>query len=136
MTLLTNVSIDELQRYLVERHAEKAAMRQTNLTWLDIRRINKINILIKEVDAIIWYQSNIGNVRGLLDRLPSNEERRSLWHMYNKYNILLRDMKLPSTYTTGRVPGLNARYPGEAGGEGDGDEEKESSSSSDGDYVN
>jgi hypothetical protein len=133
-TLLTNVSIDELQRYLVERCTEKAAMRQTNLTWLDMRRINKINILIKEVDAIIWYQSNIGNIRGLIDRLPSNEERRSLWHMYNKYNILLRDAKLPSTYTTGLVPGLNARYLGEAGGVGDGDEEKESSS--DGDYVN
>jgi len=133
-TLLTNVSIDELQRHLVERRAEKAAMRQTNLTWLDMRRINKINIIIKEVDAIIWYQSNIGNIRGLIDRLPSNEERRSLWHMYNKYNILLRDAKLPSTYTTGLVPGLNARYPGEAGGVGDGDEEKESSS--DGDYVN
>jgi hypothetical protein len=134
MALLTNVSIDELQIYLVERRAEKAAMRQTNLTWLDMRRISKISTHIKEIEAIIWYQSNIGNVRGLIDRLPSNEERRGLFHLYNKYNILLRDLKLPSTYTTGLIPGLNARYPGEAGGVGDGDEEKESSS--DGDYVN
>jgi hypothetical protein len=109
-TMLISVNIDELQNHLEVLSAEKAAMNRTNLNWFELRNLTKLSTRIRELEAVVWYNSNIGNVRGLLDRLPSNDERKSIWHLYNKYNILLRDLKLPSTYTMGLVPGLNARY--------------------------
>ena len=80
-----------------------------NLTYIQIREYNSLNYKIKLFEAYCWLDTNKGNIRGFLDRLPNGKEKMSLLKSYNRYNNELYYNKLPSAFTE-LIPGLNANY--------------------------
>jgi hypothetical protein len=90
---------------------------------------SKMRILIKDLQAFIWYSDNEGNLRGLLDRLPSSDSKFDLYKCFLNYNRRLKERKLPSIHSGGLVPGINAAYNYVPPAPGDSDYDSDSGSS-------
>jgi hypothetical protein len=81
---------------------------QQDRTFFEQRKCVKLVKLIKDLDAFIWYSTNEGNLRGLLDRLSYDDSAKDIYKCYMAYNRRLQQAKLPSVYSGVLIPGLNA----------------------------
>lgn len=105
------VSTNELQEF-VNIQKIRCLYLQNNyrtISFAERREYLKMNYMIQKIEALIWYNTNIGNIRGYIDRLPICNDRTDLLKCFNTYNSQLRKFNRPSIYT-GLVPGLNERY--------------------------
>ena len=112
--MLVVVSINELENYVKELKTRLATLRdnyiRNTLSYLEMREYSNLSQKIAETEAVIWYQSNIGNLKGFINRLPISPDVRTLRKAYILYNSYLVQLNKPSGQNN-IIPGLNAKYP-------------------------
>ena len=108
-----NIPISDLEQFINDNIPELENLKNNlpNLTYIQNKEYRKLAEKINLYKAFIWYESNKGNIRGFIDRLPTYKEKIKLLYFYNNYDSALAVSNQPSTYTHGLVPGLNAKYP-------------------------
>jgi len=77
-------------------------------TFREQKEWTKMRLLIKDLQAFIWYFDNEGNLRGLIDRLSSSDSKFDLYKCFLNYNRRLKERKLPSIHSGELIPGINA----------------------------
>ena len=108
-----HIPISDLEQFINDHTAEVNNLKNNlaNLTYIQNKEYRKLAEKITLYKAFIWYESNKGNIRGFIDRLPIYKDKIKLLYFYNNYDSALAISNQPSTHTHGLVPGLNSKYP-------------------------